>query len=39
MQETKPVVFLVDDDPSVLSTLSRAMEQYGHDVHPYSSTI
>jgi len=37
MQETKPVVFLVDDDPSVLSTLSRAMEQYGHDVHPYSS--
>ena len=37
MQETKPVVFLVDDDPSVLSTLSRAMEQYGHDVHPHSS--
>lgn len=37
MQEPKPVVFLVDDDPSVLSTLTRAMKQYGHDVHPFSS--
>jgi len=37
MQELKPVIFLVDDDAAVLSALTRALKQHGHDVEPFSS--
>ena len=36
MAGDKPVVFLVDDEESVLSSLSRSLESYGYDVRTYS---
>jgi len=33
----KPIVFLVDDDTSILKTLSRAIEQYCFEVKPFGS--
>lgn len=33
----KPIVFVVDDDKSVLKTLSRAIEQYDHEVKAFAS--
>jgi len=33
----KPVVFLVDDDPSILKALPRALRQHGLDVEPFAS--
>ena len=35
----KPVVFLVDDDPSILKALPRALSQHGLEVEAYSSAI
>jgi len=35
----KPVVFLVDDDPSILKALPRALRQHGLDVEAFSSAI
>ena len=36
MAGDRPVVFLVDDEESVLSSLSRSLESYGYDVRTYS---
>ena len=36
MAGDKPVVFLLDDEESVLSSLSRSLESYGYDVRSYS---
>ena len=33
----KPVVYLVDDDPSILKALPRALRQHGLDVEAYAS--
>ncbi len=37
MSEENPIVFLVDDDPSILKTLSRALEEHGLRVKPFKS--
>ncbi len=37
MSEEYPIVFLVDDDPSILKTLSRALEEHGLQVRPFKS--
>ncbi len=37
MAKNNPIVFLVDDDPSVLRTLPRALEYHGLTVHPFDS--
>lgn len=36
MAGDRPVVFLVDDEESVLSSLCRSLESYGYDVRTYS---
>lgn len=37
MATTRPAVYVVDDDPSVLRSLKRLLSGFGFDVYPYTS--
>lgn len=37
MQEQKPIVYLVDDDPLVLRALAKVVERHGYDIETCSS--
>jgi len=37
MSEQPPVVYLVDDDPSILRSLTRLLTGFGFEVHPYAT--
>jgi len=39
MKDEKPVVYAVDDDPSVLKSLERLLRSAGHDVKTFTSAI
>ena len=39
MTENKPVVYVVDDDPSVLKALERLLRSAGHDAKIFSSAF